>query len=212
MRKSSDIVLDRARVREVAGVFYTFDAMEAAGKALLLAGYDRSDIDVIAAPEEVRKKLGPKYAAIPAVDLADIPGVPRQPFIAGEDMSVIKAVFAGTFGGFVALMVALIMISSGDTSARIGMWSAVLGLTAAGVGHLAAQRLFGQDKIKGTQLILWVRANSDERQEQAREILIAHGASAVRIHEIEIAKTIDDLPLSSLRPDPWLGNERLGQP
>jgi len=90
MRSPSDIVLDRARVREVVGVFYTFDAMEAAGKALLLAGYDRSNIDVIAAAEEVRTTLGPKYTAIPAVDLADIPGVPRRHFIAGEDMSVIK--------------------------------------------------------------------------------------------------------------------------
>jgi hypothetical protein len=44
----------------------------------------------------------------------------------------------------------------------------------------------------------------------AQEILRSHGAKAVRIHEVEIDKRIADLPLSSLRPDPWLGSERLG--
>jgi hypothetical protein len=39
-----------------------------------------------------------------------------------------------------------------------------------------------------------------------------HGAKAVRVHEIEIDKRTEDLPLAGLRPDPWLGNERLGEP
>ncbi len=39
-----------------------------------------------------------------------------------------------------------------------------------------------------------------------------HGGDAVHIHEIELARGTGDLPLHSLRPDPWLGDERLGQP
>jgi hypothetical protein len=39
-----------------------------------------------------------------------------------------------------------------------------------------------------------------------------HGGEAIRVHEIEVEKLPEDLPLSSLRPDPWLGNERLGLP
>jgi hypothetical protein len=34
----------------------------------------------------------------------------------------------------------------------------------------------------------------------------------VRVHETEIERRIDDIPLASLEPDPWLGPERLGQP
>jgi hypothetical protein len=48
------------------------------------------------------------------------------------------------------------------------------------------------------------------KQSQATEILIAHGGHDVHVHEIELAKTVEDIPLSSLRPDTWLGNERLG--
>jgi hypothetical protein len=39
-----------------------------------------------------------------------------------------------------------------------------------------------------------------------------HGGEAVHVHEIGLAKRPEDLPLHSLRPDPWLGNERLGRP
>jgi hypothetical protein len=32
------------------------------------------------------------------------------------------------------------------------------------------------------------------------------------VHEIELTKGEEDIPLASLQPDPWLGNERLGSP
>jgi hypothetical protein len=37
------------------------------------------------------------------------------------------------------------------------------------------------------------------------------GSRAIRVHEIELEKRPEEIPLSTLRPDPWLGNERLGQ-
>ncbi len=51
-------------------------------------------------------------------------------------------------------------------------------------------------------LVLWVRARSPEREEKIRQILVAHGADSVRVHEIEIEKRLEDLPLSSLLVDP----------
>jgi len=95
----------------------------------------------------------------------------------------------------------------------------LIGLIAAGVALLAVPHLFDSRKFSGIErslaargIIMWIRVHSDEQESQAREILIAHGANAVRVHEIEIAKTPEDLPLSSIRPDPWLGSERLGRP
>jgi hypothetical protein len=58
MHKPADIVLDRARVREVVGALHSWTSLKAAGDALRLAGFDRADIDVIAPPDEVRRKLG----------------------------------------------------------------------------------------------------------------------------------------------------------
>jgi len=40
----------------------------------------------------------------------------------------------------------------------------------------------------------------------------AYGGEAIRTHEIDAEKRLSDLPLGKLRPDPWLGPERLGQP
>jgi hypothetical protein len=50
--------------------------------------------------------------------------------------------------------------------------------------------------------VLWVRARSPEREENIRQILVAHGGEAVRVHEIEIEKRLEDVPLSSLLADP----------
>src|SRR5258708_23348314 len=44
---------------------------------------------------------------------------------------------------------------------------------------------------------------------EAQEILLRHGAEAVHVHEIELAKTPEDLPLHSLRADPHLASDRL---
>jgi hypothetical protein len=219
MRKPDDIVLDRARVREVVGVFHSWTSLKAAGDALRLAGFDRSDIDVIAPPDEVRRKLGSAAAYIPAEEMADMPGVPRQPLFADDDADNIKIVAASTLGSFSAVFTALILFLSGSSPAQIGTAGIIVGLIGAGVGFVVARRFLGEQKLNGLEqslpargLILWVRVRSEEKEDQAREILIAHRANAVRVHEIEIAKTPEDLPLGSIRPDPWLGTEPLGHP
>jgi hypothetical protein len=219
MHKPDDIVLDRARVREVVGVFHSWTSLKAAGDALRLAGFDRSDIDVIAPPDEVRRKLGSAAAYIPAEEMADMPGVPRRPLFADDDAGNIKIVAASTLGSFSAVITALILFLSGSSSIRIGVVSIVVGLVGAGLGFVSARRFLGEQKLKGLEqslpargLIMWVRVRSQEKEDQAREILIAHKASAVRVHEIEIAKTPEDLPLGFIRPDPWLGSEPLGHP
>jgi len=51
---------------------------------------------------------------------------------------------------------------------------------------------------------------SPDREERAQQILRELGGQAIRVHEIEIDKRLEDLPLGILRPDPWLGGERLG--
>jgi hypothetical protein len=219
LKRSDETVLDRARVREVVGVFHSLDALKDAGDDLLLAGFDRADVDVIAPPDAVWRKLGAELAYIPAEELADVPGVPRQPFLAEDDVGNIKIVAASTLGSISAVFTALILFVSGYSPAQIGATGVLAGLMGAGLGLIAAKYFLGERKIKGLEpamaargLIMWVRVRSDEREDQAREILISHGANAVRVHEIEIAKTPEDLPLGSIRPDPWLGSERLGQP
>ena len=58
-------------------------------------------------------------------------------------------------------------------------------------------------------MVVWVRVRYPEKEAQAQEILARFGGEAIRVHEIEIDKRLADLPLSKIKPDPWLGGEPL---
>ena len=215
--KTSDTVLERARVREVTGVFHARHALDAAAHALLLAGFDRADVDVVAGLDQIRERIGPFYVA--PEELADVPRTPRRPLIDREDIGVFKVVVASTIGAIAAGATVFLMMSSGAGNVETGVAAALIGIVAAGAGFLWAARIFGGDEAQGLDalmakrgLILWVRARSPEQETLAQEILLAHGAQAVRVHEIDLEKRPEDPPLGSIRPDPWLGSEPLGRP
>jgi hypothetical protein len=216
-RNTSDTVLERARVREVTGVFHSREALDAAANELLLMGFDRADVDVVASLDEIHRRLGVPYVA--AEELADVPQVPRRPLIAAEDVTVFKVMAAGTLGAIAAGATVLLMFLSGASAAETGVAAALVGLVAAGASFLLAPRILRRDEARGLDnlmarrgLILWVRVRSPEEEALAQEILLAHRAKAVRVHEIELEKRPDDLPLGTVRPDPWLDSEPLGRP
>jgi hypothetical protein len=80
---ASEAVLDRARVREVTGVFHSRKTLDAATDKLLISGFDRSDIDVINSPAALRERVGSAYYIAPE-ELADVP--------AGEEVSCRRGV------------------------------------------------------------------------------------------------------------------------
>jgi hypothetical protein len=200
------------KVREVAGVFRVRDAMDEAVTALLSSGFDRADIDVVVGAE-ARERLG--GAKIAAEELPDVPTAPRRPVIAREDVILVWSlvlsilIFAGA--GFAAW---LVVKSGGEL-----IWAGIAaGIGAVAAGWLGAQlaRAFARKRIRyleaqllTRELVLLVRVRSAEEEAKATEILLDHGAQAVRPHEIKIDKRLEDLPLHSLRVDPWLSDEPL---
>jgi hypothetical protein len=209
-------VLDWAKVREVTGIFGSEAAAIPAVDDLLLAGFDRADIDMVAEGQRLRERIG--EAPVPAVELADVPDAPRQEVVAPEDTAAVFAVCVGVAGCLAAMIDAMIVIASGGTTLRTIVAAVVGGVIGCGVGYLIARRLgwrWTQDPKKPTGtdgVVLWVRVRTQGREQTAIRILTERGAEGVRVHEIEIEKRLEDLPLSSLRPDPWLGDERLGEP
>jgi hypothetical protein len=210
MNERSDTVIERVRVREVAGVFASRDALDAAVETLLEAGFDRSDIDVM---------LGTDWAGpyVDAKELADVPWAPRQAYVERADVSAIEAMGIAILSFAAAAAATFAVLASGGSGARAGVWALGAAAVGAATGYLIVRsfRRKKEERIAQARmlggLILWVRVRSPEREERAQAILSGHGAEAVRTHEIEIHKRAEDLPLSSLRPDPWLGDERLGQ-
>ena len=184
----------------------------------MLSGFDRADVDVVASLDQIRERIGPFYVA--PEELADVPRTPRRPLIDREDIGVFKVVVAGTLGAIGAgATLFFMMMQSGPGNGEIAVAATLVGIVTASAGFLLVRRIFGGDEAEGLDalaakrgLILWARARSPEQEALAQEILLAHGARAVRVHEIDLEKRPEDLPLGSIRPDPWLGSEPLGHP
>jgi hypothetical protein len=211
MPQSDDVVLDYVKVREVAGVLQSRAALDAAVDDLLRAGFDRADIDVMAGINAVIEKLGGAYVA--AEERPDLAIAPRRAYVAREDAVGPLAMVAGVLFFMGAATAALGVVASGGAVAVAAAAATAGGAAGGGLGALFARSLgVKQAGALETQLaeggiVLWVRVRSPEREKQAEQILLDHGARAVRVHEIEIEKRMEDLPLSS-----WLADEPLARP
>jgi hypothetical protein len=212
MSESSTEVLERVRVREVAGVLRSRDTLDAAVGDLLSSGFDRADLDVVAGTE-ARRRLG--GAEVPAEEIPEVPGVPRQPVIAREDLVLVSSLVLSILIFAVAAAAGWIIVASGGELAWVGV-AGIVGAVAAAALGAQLTGVFTRKHIRELEaqltereLILLVRVRSPNEEAKAEQILLGHGARAVRPHEISIDKRLEDLPLHSLRPDPWLGDEPL---
>ena len=199
-------VLETVKVHEVAGVFRSREDLDGAVDDLLLAGFDRADIDLMASRDAVREKLGKIYIA--TEELPDIRSVPRQVYVARHEATGALVLVAGVLTTVGVTAAALSIVASGGALALALAASAIGGtgvLIARHLGRERAKELETQMTAGG--LVLWVRTRSAERDAKAQQILRNHGAEAVRVHEIEIEKRLEDVPFGSL----LLGDERLGQ-
>jgi hypothetical protein len=216
MLGSSDDILDQVRSREVTGVFHSQKALIAAAEDLLVAGFDRADIDVSASLDELQRRLN--YQSIPPADLADIPTAARQPFVDEDDVLTTEAVVGGIAGCIGAIAVAYFLVVRGIGPLSVGIFSVLTGFVVGAAMFWARRRLrreraLGLEKLSEAHgLLIWVRVRTAEQEAEAQEILMRHGGEAVHVHEIDLTKRPEDLPLHSLRADPWLGDERLGKP
>jgi hypothetical protein len=199
MNGSGDAALDRVRVREVTGVFQAREALEAAVDDLLRAGFDRADIDLMADPETVKEKLGGIY--LPVTELIHDPRVPRRAFVSRDELTTPMAGVASILSFIGAAAAAFAVVASGGAAALAAVAAAAGGVATGGIGYYLAAAI-GEKAAEGleTQLaiggiVLWVRVRSRRQEELAQDILRAHGAEEVDLHEIEIERRLEDLPL-----------------
>jgi hypothetical protein len=67
---------------------------------------------------------------------------------------------------------------------------------AKAIGAKAAEEIESQLALGG--IVLWVRVRSRQHEEMAQDILRVHGAEAVDVHEVDIERRLEDLPLHEL--------------
>ena len=146
-----------------------------------------------------------------------MPGIPRRPVVRGEDLLILGGLSLGmaAFAGAV-LGGAFGVIASGEGTVPAVLAALLGAVVFAGIAALIAEMIARRKlpQLDNTKaLVLLVRIRSAEQEDKAQQILRDYGAEAVRVHEIDIEKRLDEVPLSSLRVDPWLGEHgRLGRP
>lgn len=174
--------------REAVGVFHDESAMQSAVDGLLVAGFDRSNLSLLASAHAVEEKLGHRYDKVTEVE--DDLSVPRAVFIdkdsriEGETAVVSGLAYIGAIGTVGAI------VASGGT---VGL--AILGAAAAGgLGGLVGAALARfmdrhhanhlQDQLDRGGLLLWVSVRGAEQEAKAREILEKSGAEHVHVHDV----------------------------
>ncbi|MBV9264289.1 MAG: hypothetical protein JO324_08205 [Candidatus Eremiobacteraeota bacterium] len=215
MDDPNDDVIRKMKVREVAAVFRSRNHRDTAVEALLTHGFDRADIDLLANHDEVISRLG--GVLVPAEELADIPVAPRRTVIDRADVNVtmvLVTTLAACGGGFAVIWYFI----DSDKGPFLTMLMAILaalvagGATAAIIAQMLRRWRDPEEIASAYGLVIWVRVKSPEQETLARKLLREHGGEAIHMHEVDLVQHRRDIPLSSLRPDPWLGDERLGEP
>jgi hypothetical protein len=133
----------------------------------------------MASPDTVREKLGGIYVA--AEELPDIPGVPRQAYVARDDAAGTLAVVAGTLASVAVTAAAFCYCCLGGALAIAPAAAAGGGTSALIARHIGQERAREFDPhVQKGGLVLWVRLRSpdrEKREKQALEILRKYGRS-----------------------------------
>lgn len=199
--------VQRYRVREVVGVFDNYDELEDAVEDLELAGFDRSQINLLVHEETVREKLGDR---VDIRRLEDDPSAPTEDPVDRHEVAEGKAALtAGTalLGSFVAFG----LVVSAEISIPIAILAAAVGGGAGGtiggmlakyLGDLRARQI--EEQIRAGGLLLWVQVRDQAQEQKAIDILQKHGAKDVHSHELEREWGDEHVPLARSQPDPFL--------
>ena len=175
-------------VREAVGAFQDAKALEAAVDELLLSGFGRADLSLLASGETVEAKLGHSFAS--TRELEDEPEVPTAAYVARESVGDAEGAVIGGLLYIGALAGMLPVLASGGAvaAALVGTvaggagGAAVGGVLADMIGRSHAEALTRQLERGG--IILWVRTRDAEHEERATSILARHGAEDVHVHGI----------------------------
>ncbi len=166
-------------VREAVAAFEDTKTLEDAVFALETRGFDRAAFSLLASEDAVAQKLGHRFQQVTEVE--DDPAVPRETFFSRASRleaeylpaPILASVGALAITGIGTLLPVLVVAGAG----------AVLG---AALGRMMHERYASrvQEQIARGGLLLWVNLRSAQEEKTALEVLRAHAARDVHVHEI----------------------------
>lgn len=198
----------RYKIREAVAVFHDPDRLESAIEALELAGFDRSQINVLTSRETAERKLGRPIRDLH--ELLDEELVPHGNPIDRHERAEGEAALTAGLAGLGSLVAIGATVASGGGIAAILAAAALAGALGGGVGAALARFLTEgharavQDAIEHGGLLLWVALRDPEQEARAVAILKEEGGEDVHVHEIEHSWGADEVPIRRWQPDPFL--------
>lgn len=175
-------------VREVVGVFHEVKAMEDAIEALLLDGFDRATISLIASEATIEEKLRHRYDRVSEVDAE--PHTPRMAYVESDSLNEAKAGLAGGLAYVGATVAAGAVVFTGGAAGLAVAAAVAVGGGGALIGALLG-RYIGKHHADTLQrqldqggLLLWVACAEATNEQRAMEIMRRYSATDVGVHEL----------------------------
>jgi len=174
--------------REAVGVFQDEASLRAAADALLIAGFDRASLSLLAGRARVEAKIG--HPCDDVAELEDDPGVPTRHYVGGDSRIEGEAAIVGVLVYVSAILAAGVTAAAGGTTVAALVATVIVGAVAglAGLGLVRwlerRRRQHLMDQIARGGIPLWVRTTDREHEQRALDILRDHGAGHVHAHEM----------------------------
>lgn len=175
-------------VREAVSVFHDETSLQAAVDALLIAGFDRSQLSLLAGQRHVETRLGHRVDQV--AELEDDPEVPTRAYVGIDSRTEAKAAIVGGLV-YVGAIVALgAIVASGGTAADALIAGAIGGAVGGLLGIIVARQLQQrhvrrlQEQLDRGGLLLWVRTPTPDAEARAMATLKAHGGEDVHLHDL----------------------------
>ena len=171
---------------EAVAVFDSASTLQNAIDELLVSGFDRADLSLLASERAVVEKLGHMYEKVS--ELEDDPSVPRKAYVSIESVGDARGGLVGGLMYVGAVIATGAAVASGGTLAGV-IATAVMAGGAGGligsvladiVGNSHADRI--QEQLEHGGLLLWVRTRDKGHGERAMRILSDHSGRDVHLH------------------------------
>ena len=180
--------------REAVGVFHDERSLQSAVDELLLAGFDRSHISVLAGQRAVEEKLGRLYGRVH--ELEDNPAVPTRPYVGCDSRTEGKAALAGGLIYVGAVTAGGAIILSGGTMLAGIIAAALAGGTGGAIGAYlgrAFERRHSRtlhEQLEHGGIVLWVRTRDPHCEALAADIMRRNRAEDVHVHDLPDMKHV----------------------
>ena len=177
----------RKMTREAVAVFREPRQLQQAVDELMLSGFDRSYLSLMATADTVERTLGDAYRRI--TDIADHPQAPHEAFVGTDSRSTGQGAAAAGLAYVGAVAAAGAVVASGGALAAAIVAAVAAGGAGGALGVLLgrlldapfADGLLAQMERGG--ILLWVRTVDAVAEEKACRILARCGGAEVHVHE-----------------------------